>query len=420
MAQEHAALIRRQQLPAFGALKREFRILDQDRYWLSFPEIRVLLELDHLRRHFGELLGELSVRCDLPGARGIDGVLSIADFKVSNGPARIDRAKLLAARANTRNEIDWVAILEEFCQRVTAAEREGAPAVDLRTVPLPGPDDTIEVAGLHLLRRHPAVLFGDGGAAKSYLALYLAGLLAERGLAVALFDWELAGEDHRYRLGCLFPDGMPQVFYLRCDKPLVHEVDRLRRNVRDNDIQFAVFDSVGYAADGAPESAEAAGKYFRAVRQIGVGSLHIAHVNKSENGDQKPFGSVFWHNSARSTWYVQRADESADGSVVRLGLFHRKANLGRLRPPLGYTVTFGEELTTFKRSDVADNPDLAGQLSVRQRMSYLLSKGPMTPEAIAEEIGAKVDTVERTLRRYKNQFIVLPGGRIGLLEKRAL
>jgi hypothetical protein len=176
---------------------------------------------------------------------------------------------------------------------------------------------------------------------------------------------------------------------------------------------------VAYACGGAPESAEIAGAYFRAVRQIGSGSLHIAHVNKSETSDQKPFGSIFWSNSARSTWYAQRAEETPDGSIIRLGLFNRKSNLGPLRPPLGYTVTFTEDQTVFRRSEIAENPDLAGKLTVRQRMTSLLRKGAMPPDAIAEEIDADVETVRRTVRRYKNQFTVIDGGRVGLLQKSA-
>src|SRR6266496_1849297 len=142
-----------------------------------------------------------------------------------------------------------------------------------RSPPAPAADDDLQVEGLHLLRRHPVVLFGDGGALKSYLALFLMGRLAEREMRVAIFDWELAGEDHRERLERLFPDGMPQIFYARCERALVYETDRLRRVVREHDVGFSVFDSVAFACDGPPESAEVAGRYLRAVRQIGGGSL---------------------------------------------------------------------------------------------------------------------------------------------------
>jgi|ERR1017187_475974 hypothetical protein len=366
----------------------EFSALGEDRYRLSLPAIGVVFEVDRLRRDHNELMGELCVRCDLPGALpvGNDKNLNIADFNFSSARARQDRAKLLAQRANTGNHLDWFGLMEEFSQKVLEADRAGQPAVDLRTLPAPAAEDTLNVEGLYLLRRHPTILFGDGGAAKSYLGLYLAGRLAERGIQVALFDWELAGEDHRDRLGRLFPDGMPRILYARCERPLVYDVDRLRRIVRENAIDYIIYDSVAFACDGPPEAAEVAGRYFRAARQIGGGSLHIAHISKGENADQKPFGSAFWHNGARSTWYVQRASGDSNSDTISIGLLNRKANLGRLRPPVGFTITFTDDRTTFRRSDVADSPELAGLLTVRQRMAALLRKGAMMPEAIAEEI----------------------------------
>jgi len=237
---------------------------------------------------------------------------------------------------------------------------------------------------------------------------------------VALFDWELAGDDHRDRLERLFPDGMPRVLYARCERPLVYEADRLRRIVRDGGIEFAVFDSIAFACDGPPEAAEVAGRYFRAVRQIGGGSLHVAHINKGEAGDQKPFGSAFWHNGARSTWFVKQDEGSAGSDVLQIGLFNRKSNLGRLRPPLGFSISFGEDTTTFHRTDVGASPDLASKLTIRQRMAYLVRGGAMTIKQLAEEIDAKPDTIERTAFRNKGLFIVLEGGRVGLLERNRL
>jgi hypothetical protein len=395
----------------------QFSAVNDGRYRLEWPAIAVVFEVDHLRREHSELLGEFSVRCGLPGARTVaGGSLSIADLNFSSLRARTDRAKFLASRAQTR-DLDWTGLVEEFCQRVLHADREGQPPVDLRDVPRPRPDDNIAVDGLTLPRRHPSILFGDGGAAKSYTALYLAGRLTQQGMRLALFDWELAGEDHRDRLERLFGGGMPQILYARCERPLVHEIDRLARIVRDHRVEYGVFDSVAFACDGPPEAAEVAGRYFRAVRQIGGGSLHIAHISKADGADQKPFGSAFWHNGARSTWYAQLADASADSDTLSLGLFNRKANLGRLRAPVGFTVTFTEDRTTFRPADVADNPDLARRLTVRQRMTALLRKGAMAPDEIAREIDAQPETVTRTARRHKGLFVTLPDGRIGLFQR---
>lgn len=422
-------LVRRELVKASSArtkatMAREFNA-SGDHYSFRVPDLGILLELDRLRRERGELVGELSVRCELPGARTVNGgSLSIADLNLSSARARLDRAKLLQTRSNL-NDFDWPGFVEDFCQRVLFADRNGQPAVDLRELPRPsGEDDAFSVLGLTLPRQHPTILFGDGGTGKSYIALYAAGRIVEAGGCVALFDWELSGEDHRERLERLFPDGMPRILYVRCERPLVYEVDRLRRIVRENGIEYAVFDSVAFAADGPPEAAEVAGRYFRAVRQIGCGSLHIAHVSKSDNADQKPFGSAFWHNGARSTWFAKLAEESSGTDSLRVGLFHRKSNLGRLRPAVGLSITFEGERTEIRRSDVADSPDLADRLSVRERMTLLLSRGPMTVTQIADELEIEVNTVTQTINRYTRKgqvFIVLDGQntnrKIGLLER---
>ncbi len=401
-----------------AAAEREFVAIGEDRYRMTAPGIGVTFEIDRLRREHHELVGELCVR--LPGARTFNGNLSIADLNLSSARARSDRAKFLAARASVR-EIDWTGLLEEFAQRVLAADRAGQPAVDLRELPRPSRDDDVfTFGGLSIPRQHPSILFGDGGTGKSYIALYVAGCIAEAGGSVALFDWELSGEDHRERLELLFPDRMPRILYARCERPLVYEADRLRRIVRENGVQYAVYDSVAFASDGPPEAAEVAGRYFRAVRQIGCGSLHVAHVSKAEGADQKPFGSTFWHNGARCTWFAQLAESSTGTDSLTVGLFNRKSNLGRLRPPAGFTVTFEEHRTIVRSSDVADTPELAEKLTVRQRMTHLLRRGALSPEVIAEEIDADVETIRRTVRRHKDRFTVLDGGRIGLLARGTL
>jgi hypothetical protein len=86
-----------------------FSVLDDDRYRLSLPQIGVVFEVDRLRRERNELVGELCVRCVLPGARTVDGSLSIADLNLSSARARSERARLLAERANGR-DLDWIAL----------------------------------------------------------------------------------------------------------------------------------------------------------------------------------------------------------------------------------------------------------------------------------------------------------------------
>lgn len=388
-----------------------FGAMGEGSYRQEWEQFGITMDVDRLRRENNELWGELTVVCDLPGGQTYDGPLSIADFNFSSARARSDRAKLLGQRSNTET-LDWAGMMEDFCQRVLSAERKGQPSVDLRTIEKPNKWDQLIVEGLRLPRRHPSIIFGDGGAAKSYTALYFAGKLAIQGYRIALFDWELCGEDHRERYECLFGTEMPPLIYARCEKPLVHEMDRLRRIVKDDKIDYAIYDSIAFACDGPPEAAEVASRYFRSVRQIGTGSLHIAHVSKAENGDQKPFGSSFWHNGARSTWFAKAIDGL--GNSINLGLFNRKSNLGPMERPIGFGITFLADSTIFTPCDPAECPDLADKLSVRQRLLHILRYKPLEPKKIEQELEVGADTLSRTVRRYKNLFVILKSGEVAL------
>jgi hypothetical protein len=281
--------------------------------------------------------------------------------------------------------------------------------------------------GWPLLRDHNTTGFGDGGSAKSYLALFAAGVLAQRGISVLYADWELSGSDHRERLERLFGPQLPIVHYLRCDRPLVAEVDRLSREVHRLAIDYLICDSVGFATAGPPESAEHATAYCRALRQIGVGSLNLAHTNRSENNGEKPFGSSFWHNSARSTWFFKQASASVDGRTVTVGLFNKKSNLSRLHPAVGFQFEFAEDRTIVTRVNLANVEDLAGQLPLWQRVAHLIRAGggqPLTLGQIAEALDAKPDSVKRAVspQRKGSMFVQVPAtdgvARIALVERR--
>jgi hypothetical protein len=47
-------------------------------------------------------------------------------------------------------------------------------------------------------------------------------------------------------------------------------------------------------------------------------------------------------------------------------------------------------------------------------MAHMLKRGAFGYDCIAEEIGADPETVRRTARRYRNQFAIIDGGRVGL------
>ena len=181
----------------------------------------------------------------------------------------------------------------------------------LRDVLRPPLDNDFDLEGFRLPRPpHSACIFADGATGKSTVATWILGRLEQQGERVAFFDWELDQYAHRLGLERLFGQNMPGVWFVRCDQPLVQIVDSLQAMIRKHQITYACFDSVGYACAGAPEAAEHAMGYARAVRQLSIGSLHLAHIRQGEGNDQKPFGSAFWFNSFRSVWFAKRAENT--------------------------------------------------------------------------------------------------------------
>lgn len=399
-----------------------FRVHSEGEFRAAVPDFQIEFRVARLRHERDELHGELTVFCGLAGARVFDdATLSASTMNFSSAHARQTHGKRLAERARTANKIDWIGLLEELAVRVLTAERAGTPAVILSQVDPGTAEPIITIDGYPIYTRHHQIDFGDGGTAKSLLALYRAGLLEERGERVGLFDWELDMVTHRQRLEQLFGrTTMPAIRYIRCDRPLVHEVDRLRRIILDEALTYGIFDSVGFACDGPPEAAESALKYFQSVRQLRIGGLHLAHVSKADTGDQRPFGSAFWHNSARSTWFVKAA--TSDPGTRTIGLINRKANLGPLAPALAYTFTFTTDRITVEKIPAASVEELVDALPIWQRLKDALRAGPRTVVSLAEELGAKADTIEKAVKRRNGIFtrVLSQDGiqRIALVERR--
>lgn len=400
-----------------------FKALGEGCYRFYVPHLRAALEVDYLRRDGGQLKGEILVRCEMSGARAIDGVLTVTDLNLSSTRTRSAFAKDLVGLSRFKDgEEEWRAVVEEFALRILSAERNGTPAVLLADVLPPTAERLLYVDGLPLLKDHPMILFGDGGTGKSLLALHFAGRLALKGHKVGLFDWELDAGEHRLRLGQLFPNPLPRIIYARCSHPLCREVERLRRIVKDADLEYIIMDSIGFACDGPPEAAEQAMRYFQALRTLGrLGSLHIAHVKSGfEGADLRPFGSIYWHNGARSTWNVKLASPDSDQPGLQLALHHRKSNTtGRMRS-VGFEMRFHADSINVEQLDLREVPELASQLPIAERVRAALKSGIRTRKELLEDLdGVKDASLSRILRREKQAGRVLefPGDKFGLTEK---
>lgn len=364
------------------------------------PQASLLFREIRPDRRSGDVHAELEVRGRV---NGVVTLLCRARLNLVSPRAKADIAKYLGSRLRA----DWPALLEESSWQVVDRSRQGRPALLLRDAkPLSG--------GRHLV--HPLLedktfLFGDGSVGKSLLFLALGlsmhsgrelieGLKPARILRVAYADAECDGGTHRRRAQALWgPGELPDLLYIPMgtEGPLSHQVDRLRGILREHRTDVLLGDSVGLMTDGPPEDAASALAFMQAVNRLEVKTAWLAHVNRSGDTD-RPFGSTFWHNSARATWYVRKVQETA-ATGLDVGLYNRKANDGPLHRPIGLHIEFEPERTVIRRTDISSVPELASGLTVKERIIVAVRPGAQTVAVIAERTGLAVENVRKVVNR---------------------
>jgi hypothetical protein len=391
---------------------RLFELVGEQHYRMTVTSAGIVMDLDRIRRDREGMTGELqvSVRGLFPSAKHFrGGIINIGDLNLSSVQARGTRAKLLGERSGDR-DIDWYGILEEFVTEIMTKERDGDPSVGLIDVPLsPAVDDqTWMVEGMPLLAELPLVLFGDAASVKSYIALWLAGTLAQRDLPVLYLDWEFSAEEHRKRLERLFqPAPKPSHFrYKRCERPLIRIVDGVMADIRRWGIRYVVCDSIGFAVEGSPLDPEAATRYFAAVRRFNCGSLHLAHIAKhqDEGKDATIFGSTFFKAGARSAWYIEKTTENSRDDL-KVGLYQRKFNGGPAGANLGFQFTFDRTRTVVQPLDIETVDELTIHLPVLHRIRKALQSGPLSVKQLAEDLASSPNIIRAVVAKHKSQFL---------------
>jgi hypothetical protein len=148
--------------------------------------------------------------------------------------------------------------------------------------------------------------------------------------------------------------------------------------------------------------------FMQALGQLEVGSCLLAHINRSGDED-RPFGSVYWHNSARLTWFL-KASQEPGRDQLDLALHCRKVNDGSKPASFALHWEFTPTRTAVTRADLRAIPELAGGMPLRERISGTLAAGSRTVADLADELDADPHTIRRTLTRGDGQrFIRLPG-----------
>ena len=131
--------------------------------------------------------------------------------------------------------------------------------------------------------------------------------------------------------------------------PLVDKYESVQLAIRKNAITILLIDSAGLAVGGDPSDSQATLQYFNTLQKfndLGVTTLTIAHVTKNGSSDRnpprQPYGSTYWHNSSRATYYVEseRVDDRPDLYSVTFGC--RKMNLGPMPDDFSMRVQFND------------------------------------------------------------------------------
>lgn len=328
----------------------------------------------------------------------------------------------LSNRESFRRQLDemfgkeggWTRRLNIACGMVLKAHNERDDSVVLMEAP--------EVAtqpyllALYMLAAGNVILFAMGGSLKTYLALAWSACISlgvpflgseVHQAAVLYIDYESSPSVLRKRMGRILAglgmeNSLPAVFYWPATVPIADMVPALQRKIRKDDIGMVVVDSVVLAAGADAERSETAARYFGALRQLGVPILSVAHVTKA-GGDLYPFGSIFYHNSARLTWNVKLRHE--EDNTVHLGLFMRKANDDRPAQPRGLRITFEGTDGPVRFANEGLDSEWDSERSHAELIRRELRGGQQSVKELAEDLELSEAAIRMTLNQRMNDDV---------------
>ena len=199
---------------------------------------------------------------------------------------------------------------------------------------------------------------GQGGSYKSLFSL-LAAHQIRSGLEilgksylppvnVAVLDYEeITYNFARQRLAEIArsypaPPGSMKFWYRPEQMPITRTAQTLRRVLDKHDIGFVVIDSLTLARGGAPESAADTALAFEAIKHLNRPVLvldHLKHDDGKGGGQDRPFGSVFTRNFARSLFTVKKDPDNGQ----RVSFTDRKANHREQGGQIDYSIYFDRD-----------------------------------------------------------------------------
>src|SRR5919112_1894819 len=284
-----------------------------------------------------------------------------------------------------------------------------------------------------VLAAYVTLLYGDGGVAKSLLALALAVAVAGgsgRWLGreveccpVLYVDFELDAEEQARRVHQLCRgqelDTPPEnLLYLSAlGHPAGEAFTAALEACTEHSVGLMVVDSLGPALQGDAEAARDVIGFFQKsiepFRAEGIAILIIDHQSRLQAGQsyqsKGAFGSVFKTNLARSVIQAQATERGEGTLTVRLR--QKKHNFGPLAEPFGVKLSFAEEAIGLEAAEL-DASELAEEatLNATDRVKLALRSGAAYPWELTEATGLAVKTVKNVLTGLRKQELVEPTG----------
>jgi hypothetical protein len=286
-----------------------------------------------------------------------------------------------------------------------------------------------------VLAAYVTLLYGDGGVAKSLLALALAVAVAGRSgkwlgrevesCPVLYMDFELDSEEQARRVYQLCRgqglDTPPEnlLYMSALGHPAREAFTAALEACKEHSVGLMIVDSLGPALQGDAEAARDVIAFYQKsiepFRAEGIAVLIIDHQSRLQAGQsyqsKGAFGSVFKTNLARSVIQAQATDRSEGTLTVRLR--QKKHNFGPLAEPFGVKLSFTEEAVSLEAIEL-DASELAEEatLNATDRVKLALENGSAYPWEIAEHTGLAVKTVKNVLTGLRKQGIVEPTGEL--------
>lgn len=321
-----------------------------------------------------------------------------------------------------KTDMNWTALISDACSLAAEAWRGIDTSAELRDVALP------EVRQWAVDNFAPenvvTIIFGMGGSGKSYLVADIAlcclygmpwmGLRTTPVGGVLVIDYEDREDEWRRRVqqiadghGWPFPESGYR--YLPGNAiPVADQIPRLRKLIADWDIGLIVVDSAASAVGDDLVVPTSASRMINALLTLNVTPLVLAHNTKAEDSSY-PYGSIFFHNLARTTHYVEAIQEEGS-NIVEVVIWNRKANRGKQKP-ISLRMTF-----PINDDNGPVNIDMTTQIPLplqsdtrnnREQIMRLLiaSSHSLSAREISDATGIVVENVRNTLSRNTDWFV---------------